>query len=232
MTQAINHMSNCLWLSEMNRKGGVSMSDIKNLLRDCGSVHDLKTVKSKELIEKYGKTPERTNQLITFLNNKNLDSQLNQQAEKAVANNIRSVCIIDDVYPERLRTISSSPMVLYYRGHNYERVFCSAFYATIIGTRSPTAYGRIVTEQICSDLARQGVVIISGLARGIDSIAHEAALAADGLTVAVVGNGPDIVYPPENKDLMLKIAEKGIIISEHPPGTVPLKKYFPRAIVS
>jgi len=227
MSQMIDHMSQCLWLSEMNNKGGVTMADLKNLLRDYGNVNQIKAEKKQVLIERFSKKPERTNQLIAFLNNRSVDSQLRHLAEKAIENGIRAVSITDEIYPERLRNISSSPLVLYFRGENYVKIFSSAFFATIIGTRTPTAYGRIVTEQICSDLARQGVVIISGMARGIDSIAHEAALAADGLTVAVVGNGPDVVYPPENKDLMAKIADQGVIISEHPPGTMPLKKYFP-----
>jgi len=227
MNQTIDQMSQCLWLSEMNRKGGVSMTDLRKLVREYGTLTKIRAESKQVLIERLGKKPERANQLIAFFSNKTLDSNLSLQAEKAIANGIRAVSVMDDTYPERLRTIGSSPLVLYYRGENYEKIFSSAFFATIIGTRSPTAYGRIVTEQICSDLARQSVVIISGMARGIDSIAHESALAAGGLTIAVVGNGPDIVYPPENKDLMSKIADQGLIISEHPPGTMPLKNYFP-----
>jgi len=101
------------------------------------------------------------------------------------------------------------------------------FGVTVIGTRNPTPYGRAVTEMITADLADHQVMIISGMARGIDSIAHRTALKRHGLTIAVLGNGPDLPYPPENADLLQEISRKGLIISEHPPGTAPRKQHFP-----
>ena len=227
MEKSIDKMRICLWLSELNRKGGIQSATIKSLLKEYGSISQLAAAKPKCLVEKTAGPPEKVNQLRAFLGSKNIAAQIEDQAEKAVQKKIRPVSILDDDYPRLLRNIGSSPIVLYCRGDRYSEILRSPYFVTMIGTRTPTPYGRMVTRQISSELSRQGVVIISGLARGIDSLAHQAALETDGLTIAVVGSGPDIAYPPENEGLMNQIAEKGLIISEHPPGTMPLKNYFP-----
>ncbi len=97
---------------------------------------------------------------------------------------------------------------------------------TVIGTRSPSGYGRTATRRIAADIARAGVTVVSGLARGIDSIAHRAALGEGGLTAAVLGGGIDHVYPPEHRELMEEIASKGVVLSEHGPGVRPVKSFF------
>ena len=97
----------------------------------------------------------------------------------------------------------------------------------VVGTRKVTAYGRQVTEEVASALARNGVTIVSGLARGVDSIAHQAALNAGGRTLAVLGNGVDRVYPPENRKLATQIMEHGALVSDYALGTPPDGVNFP-----
>lgn len=131
----------------------------------------------------------------------------------------------DAEYPGRLGEIYDKPPVLYVMG---ELPVDSDRLVAVVGTRGPTAYGREVAYQLSSDLARAGVTIVSGLARGIDGIAHRAALEAGQRTVAVLGSGVDVIYPRENRSLAEQIAANGAVVSEHPLGTRPNAQNFPR----
>ncbi|MBP1757562.1 MAG: dprA [Firmicutes bacterium] len=133
----------------------------------------------------------------------------------------------DPCYPNRLKSIDSSPAILYTRGPALAAALDRPLWVTVIGTRNPTVYGQRVTQVITRDLAARGTVIVSGLARGIDTLAHEIALEQNGLTIAVTGCGLDQVYPPENARLMQRIADHGVLISEHPPGVEPRRQHFP-----
>jgi DNA processing protein len=128
-------------------------------------------------------------------------------------------------YPQRLKEIYDFPPVLYVRGSlQPEDEWCLA----VVGTRRVTVYGKQVTEEIVADLARNNITIVSGLAKGVDTIAHRSALEAGGRTIAVFACGLDTVYPPENEKLARDIMEHGAIISEYPPGTKPKAENFPR----
>jgi DNA processing protein len=136
------------------------------------------------------------------------------------------VVTYDDVrYPDALRSIPNPPYVLYMKGEimNWDRILGIG----IVGTRRSTEYGIKATKMIAGDLAACGVTIISGMARGIDTVAAEAALGVGNKTIAVLGCGIDVVYPSENKKLMDKIAENGTIITEYPPKTQPIGNNFP-----
>ena len=128
-------------------------------------------------------------------------------------------------YPQRLKEIYDYPPVLYIRGNLLPQDECCL---AVVGTRRATVYGRQVTEEIVSDLARNGITIVSGLARGIDSVAHRAALEVGARTMAVFACGLDIVYPAENAKLAREIMEHGALISEYPLGTKPKADNFPR----
>jgi DNA processing protein len=130
----------------------------------------------------------------------------------------------DPCYPAKLREIYDYPPVLYVRGNLPAEDEPGL---AIVGTRRPTIYGRQVTEEIVADLARSGITIVSGLARGVDSVAHRAALDAGGRTVAVFACGLDIVYPGENTRLAQTIMERGALVSEHPLGVKPKPESFP-----
>ena len=127
-------------------------------------------------------------------------------------------------YPPLLRQIPDPPLVLYVRGD--VRVL-SQHALAIVGTRRPSAYGSQVAHKLARDLAERQMVIVSGLARGIDSCAHRGALEGKGKTVAVQGRGMDAIYPSENRKLAEKIVESGAVISEFPFGTGPTPENFP-----
>jgi len=131
-----------------------------------------------------------------------------------------------DHYPEHLRAIDNSPFFLYYRGRS-ERLVAPA--VAIVGSRRATSYGKQVAYDMASGVAAAGVSVVSGLARGIDTAAHEGALTVSfGTTVAVLGCGIDRVYPPENAELLETIASNGVVVSEFPLGTAPHAANFPR----
>jgi DNA processing protein len=145
--------------------------------------------------------------------------------EEMEQKNISILIQQDESYPKRLNEIDQPPPVLYTQGNiNPDDEWSVA----IVGTRRVTAYGRQVAEDIAGSLARNGLTIISGLARGVDSIAHQAALDAGGRTIAVLGSGLDRIYPPENRQLAEQIKANGAIISEFSPNTPPEASNFPQ----
>ncbi len=152
------------------------------------------------------------------------DPLLQQAADALEGCGARIVSLWDPAYPAPLRQIHDPPALLYLRGTLPES---AAIQVAVVGARRASPAGRQLTGEICRALAGQGLVIVSGLARGIDTAAHRAALAAGGLTVGVLGCGIDLVYPPENEALVEGILEKGAILSEYPPGTQPLPGHFP-----
>ncbi|MDA0269065.1 MAG: DNA-processing protein DprA, partial [Cyanobacteria bacterium] len=134
----------------------------------------------------------------------------------------------DDAYPALLFEISDPPPVLYYQGDLTLLTACQTQPAVgIVGTRHPSDYGKRWTQRLSAALSRAGVVIISGLADGIDREAHKSCLAHQGKTIAVLGTGVDQVYPYKNRDLHREIAQQGLLLSEYPPGTPPDRAPFP-----
>ena len=130
----------------------------------------------------------------------------------------------DEAYPRRLKEIDQPPPVLYLRDNLQPE---DEWAVAIVGTRGITAYGRQVTAEIASVLARRGVTVISGLARGVDAEAHKAALNAGGRTLAVLGSGVDQIYPPEHRQLANQIIASGALMSDYAPGTPPDGVNFP-----
>jgi len=131
----------------------------------------------------------------------------------------------DERYPKRLRAIPDPPYVLYIRGNldlNSEMLTLG-----VVGTRDYTDYGAAVAKKMSYSLARSGFTIVSGMARGADTFANTSALQAGRKTIAVIGSGVDVVYPPENVDLMHAIINNGAVVSEYPPGSSPLPFHFP-----
>jgi DNA processing protein len=148
--------------------------------------------------------------------------------EKMARENISAITVDDKNYPRLLKEIYSPPQLIYFKGKlkNNEE-----FNLSVVGSRKFTSYGKMVAEEIVENLARNNLTIVSGLALGIDSIAHEATLRASGRTIAVIGSGLDrqSVYPSSNRYLMEKIINSGgAVISEFPLGTPPLRHNFPQ----
>jgi len=141
--------------------------------------------------------------------------------------NIKFVCLDDKKYPALLKEIYAPPPLLYYKGTLTKETFSLPL--AIVGSRKITNYGRHVGENIITELINNGLTIVSGLALGVDALAHGITLNNHGQTVAFLGCGVDQVYPRENTQLSQKIlAEKGILMSEYPPKTLPFKTNFPR----
>ena len=133
--------------------------------------------------------------------------------------------LIDDSYPPLLKEIADPPECLWTRG---DRALLSGIAVAVIGARTASPEGLIAASEIAFDLARAGIVVVSGLARGIDAAAHRGALDAGGKTVAVLGTGIDRRYPPENERLQEEIESSGLVITEFPPGAPPEDWHFPK----
>lgn len=132
--------------------------------------------------------------------------------------------IEDEAYPPLLKTIYDPPPAIFIRG---QLPAGESISLAMVGSRQPTPYGLAAAESFAGELAGAGLTVISGMARGIDSAAHRGALKVDGTTVAVLGCGPDVIYPRENERLMKQIMEKGAVLTEFPPGTAPKPWHFP-----
>jgi DNA processing protein len=141
-----------------------------------------------------------------------------------IENEIGVLSVQDEKYPKILRDIPNPPEKLYFLGD----ISALDNGVAMVGARVPSVYGVKQAEWISYELASNGVTIISGMARGIDTLCHKGALKANGRTIAVLGCGLDIAYPHENEELMNIIAKNGAVISEYPLGTPPLPAYFPQ----
>lgn len=138
-------------------------------------------------------------------------------------NGVNIITYKDELYPQQLLNVYDRPPFIYVRGNLSKEDINIA----IVGSRAASTYGKYTTERISRELALKGVTVVSGMARGIDSSAHRGAIAAHGRTVAILGSGLDVIYPPENKKLFAEIIENGAVISEFPLGTPPRSTNFP-----
>lgn len=164
------------------------------------------------------------NSMRESLLNKNLDTArgIMETCEKQ---DIKIISYYDKAYPERLKQIVNPPLLLYVTGTLPD--IDNSMTVAVVGARKPSVYGSTVATDLAYSLAQKGIIIISGMARGIDSLSHRSALRAEEKTVAVLGCGVDVVYPPENGELKKLIESNGAVISEYPPGTPPLPAHFP-----
>ena len=169
-------------------------------------------------------TPDITKAQAALLADKSLE-----RAEQVLADCARDGQFIltmgDSLYPNRLRTIFDPPILLY--GKGALPMFDDEVAVTVVGTRSCTPYGVRAASQLGYELSKQGALLVSGMAKGIDGEALKGALRAGGFTAAVLGGGADVIYPAENRRLYQDIAATGVILSEYPPGTVPKADHFP-----
>jgi DNA processing protein len=153
-----------------------------------------------------------------------IHERIEDDTARGPATGARALGRADAEYPARLREIPDAPETLSVRGRLLEE---DALAVSIVGSRRATFYGLEVAELLAADLAARGVTIVSGLARGIDAAAHRGALRVGGRTIAVLGSGLDVVYPPEHRRLADEIAERGAVVSQFAPRTPPLPQNFP-----
>jgi DNA processing protein len=198
---------------------GIGPVRVEKLLAYFGNLHDAWWSHTCHLTAA-GLNPKLCQQVARIRKEISLD-RLIEDMDKA---GIQVLTWDDPAFPDRLRHINQSPFVIYLKGNLVEE---DQWGIAIVGTRRFTAYGQQIAESITRALAGQGITIISGLARGIDGIAHQQALAAGGRTLAVLGSGLDRIYPPEHTELAARISQQGALISDYPPGTPPDGSNFP-----
>ncbi len=167
-----------------------------------------------------GLTPKLTERVLQVRANVSLEEYLQKIEEKG----IRIYTWEDPAYPARLKEIDQPPPVLYLRGDFHPE---DAWAVAIVGTRAVSPYGRQAAEEVANMLALNGVTVVSGLARGVDAIAHQAAIKAGGRSLAVLGSGVDKIYPPEHRALAERLSEQGAVLSDYAPGTPPDSANFP-----
>lgn len=149
---------------------------------------------------------------------------LDQIWSRIEAQGVRVLTWPDEAYPTRLKEIDQPPPVMYIRG---DYLPDDLFAVAIVGTRQVTPYGRQITEELASFLASNGITVVSGLARGVDAVAHQAALKAGGRTIGILGSGVDKIYPPEHQNLARQMIERGAVMSDYAIGTPPDASNFP-----
>jgi len=208
------------WLA-LNFIPGIGPVLVRTLLdRFGGPEHVFKASRRElETVEGIG---ERLAALITETD---IQGKVRSELKLVEELNASIVTFTDKSYPNNLKQIYDPPPLLYVRGDLQAK---DDLAISMVGSRLSSSYGRMITERIAGDMARHGVTIVSGMARGIDSAAHRGALSAGGRTIAVLGCGVDIVYPPENRRLFEEITAHGAVISEFPMSTPPEGTNFPR----
>lgn len=206
-----------IWLSSI----GVSALKINALREYFMNLSELWTVDEKILQNSKILSDEMASKVLKYRSSKLIESLL----IKIEQNNINVITILDNNYPEALNNIFDKPMVLYCKG---EYSFDDKLAIGIVGSRKATAYGMWACEKFTKELVSLGVTIVSGLATGIDTVAHKTAIEAGGRTIGILGNGLDIVYPKNNNELYNKVANNGCVFTEFPLGTQPLSYNFPQ----
>ncbi len=198
---------------------GLSSAGFKNLLSAFGDPQKVFGVPSDALKVVSGVKAKTADSIASFKN----WEQAEREMELARKAGVSIVTAHDPLYPGLLLNIYDYPPILYVKGHLREDDVTVA----VVGSRAASTYGIFSTERLCRDMASNGITVVSGMARGIDSAAHRGALSVKGRTIAVLGCGIDVVYPPENRSLYEEIASNGAVISEFPFSTQPLAQHFP-----
>ncbi len=192
----------------------------KHLLNKFNDPTEVFTAKLNDLIEVEGIRTETAKRIVSRAWEGDPEKEL-MGLKKSGA---RLITIFDPFYPEDLKEIHDPPPLLYIKGNDIPQ---NRTMVSVVGSRNPSHYGLKVTEEICQGLARRKIVVVSGMARGIDSAAHWGSLREKGFTIAVLGSGIDIIYPESNLKLFNHIVEKGSVVTEFPLGTPPEAKNFP-----
>lgn len=223
----MNDLKHLYFLTKIEGLGSVR---IRRLIEKFGSAENIFGTSAREIssVENISsKTAEFI--LASFREFNGIEDEYNRLAERAEKLNIRIIALSDDDYPELLKKIYDPPVMLYVRG-NYKKGILNNSIG-IVGTRKPTDYGRKMAEQFAAELSSAGIAVVSGFARGIDTMAHRAVLAntaANAITAGVFGCGVDVVYPPENRTLYAEMLERGLLISEYEISAPPDAVNFPK----
>ena len=207
---------------------GIGANRVRTLVSHFGDPTAVLEAPVRAITEVEGFSKKLAYTIVQFVKSKQYDDA-KEYAERQLSKLNRSeghlLTFWDKQYPDALKKIYDPPPFLFYRGAICEE---DRYAIAIVGTRSPSEYGISMAEKFCQELSRLGITIVSGLARGIDTVAHSSALKTNGRTLAVIGSGIDVIYPPENKSLSERIAKNGAIISEYAMGAKPDAVNFPK----
>ncbi|MBM4273227.1 MAG: DNA-protecting protein DprA [Deltaproteobacteria bacterium] len=207
------------WLA-LRRIPGVGLVLFHRLVQAFGSPAGVFQAAREDLRSIKGVSPAMAQAIVTFRDWDQVEAQISQL--KALG--AEMLTHSDPGFPARLKEIPYAPPLIFIRGTLEDE---DALAVALVGTRTPSYYGLKTCRRLAGALAARGVTVVSGLARGIDTAAHQGALENSGRTLAVLGCGLDVVYPPENKELYRKIPEQGALITEFPLGTPPEARNFP-----
>ena len=208
-------------LIHLNLIPGIGNHTIRRLLAAFGSAEKSLAATSEELAQIDGLTPDVRQQLIDGRSR----APLAQELELIEQHQCHIVTLNDESYPPLLKQISDPPALLYITG---QLPIVDTLSVAIVGSRSPTEYGKTISQQLSHQLAARGITVVSGFARGIDTCAHRGALEAGGRTVAVFGCGLSIMYPETNQALAAEMIKSGALVSEFPMTMPPRGANFPR----
>ncbi|MCF7875275.1 MAG: DNA-processing protein DprA [Candidatus Omnitrophica bacterium] len=200
---------------------GIGPAKVKKIIEYLPDLDRIAKLKNSDLGGFSFLTKKDIDRIISLKNSKILENEL-KLIEK---NKIKVIDFFETEYPYYLKQINYPPLVLYLKG-NVDLLDNES--VAIVGTRTPTKYGKLTAFNFAYKLCCLGLNIVSGLALGIDKAAHEGALAASGSTVGVLGSGLNCIYPSQNRKLARSIFEKGLMVSEYPLNTKPLASNFPR----
>jgi DNA processing protein len=210
-----------LCLAKATGVGRVRLGNLMNAVPDPSDAWRLSTA---DLVQLEGFSSAHANAIVRVRKSPEARREAEGELDRATKAGLRLIALPDPDYPVRMR-LTSDPPPYFYQGGPWTPDARPV--VAIIGTRKPTSYGLSIADRFAAELAKAGVVIVSGMARGIDCAAHSGALRAGGQTVAVLGGGADICYPREAWGIYRKMCETGAVISEQPPGTAPRSEFFP-----
>lgn len=221
-----NQFEKLVYLRSLLSVEGIGPQKIFSLLSKFGSIEDVFCSTQEQLISVAGINKTLASKIeFSKSNLSGTKKDLENTIEKLNKLGGHIISYWDNEYPELLKKIYFPPLIIFTLG---DFAADDEFSIAVVGTRQPSIYGKLEAERFSFELASKKITIVSGLARGIDSVAHEAALKANGRTIAVIGSGLDVIYPPENKKLFERIKENGVIVSEFELGTKPDAQNFPR----
>ena len=210
-------------LTQVNKLGNVK---IRKLMNHFSSPENFYNCKINDLKRINGIDESISLEILSGIKNKEkYFREFDEIFSRAERSEIKLVCISDKDYPENLKRIFDTPVLLYYKGKLSET---DKYSLSIVGTRNPTEYGKYNCEKFTDELSGLNIPIVSGFARGIDTIVHKTCIKNKRLNYAVFGCGADVIYPYENKRLYSEVIECGAVISEYPLGAKPDKVNFPR----
>lgn len=206
-----------IWLTQVK---GLGPKRQRSLLQKFNNPEDIYRASLEELLQCNG-IGKATG--INIINERSLEKAKNI-LDNVNNLNISLLTLDNPLYPTQVKDIEEMPILLYYKGN----LIKNSMGVGIVGARRCSEYGKMVVDDAATYLARENIVVISGMAKGIDGYAHTSCIKAGGYTIAVLGNGLDICYPPEHLELMEMIVKNGAVVSEFPPGVRPNPKHFPR----